>query len=475
MRIPAAALVVILSLPVALATVPARAFTEEELSQPFDPSRLRYEEKRFLQASLAFLGDYNGLIDGAWGSGSERALARYAAREWPGMGSMNLAAAGAALEGWLIMSEGGWEETWFETLGISMLIPSGMVNESEEGTFRFRHPQSSLTLILDRGDGFAAWHVAALENARPGTEPYTLRRDQVNITSVQGGSGMTIYLRSDWLPGTWTTVGIFAQPADAALLAAVSGSIRKGNAGKIHLPAGGVLETGIRTALDASSPAPALAPDAAHPPPAGAEEGRASGTGFLVSGDGKVLTNHHVVEHCTEITAGGQEARLFAADAGFDLAVLDVPSLAGRPFASFAPAPARLNSDVTVVGYPLHGLLSGLNVTRGSLTSLKGLAGSSTTMQVSAPVQPGNSGGPVLNARGAVIGVVVSKLDAGLVQGAIGDIPQNVNFAIRGEIARVFLASNGIQPEIAPEPASDTAPEDLAEKAAAFTYLIECD
>ncbi|MCE6966966.1 hypothetical protein LAZ41_00555, partial [Cereibacter sphaeroides] len=248
---------IILTLPLVLAAVPARAFTEEGLSQPFDGSRLSYEEKRFLQASLAFLGDYNGLIDGAWGSGSDRALARYAAREWPGMGSMNLAAAGAALEGWSIMSDGGWEETWFETLGISMLIPSGMVNESEEGTIRFRHSQSSLTIILDRGDGFAAWHVAALENAQPGTEPYTLRRDQVNITSVQGGSGMSFYLRSDWLAGTWTTVGVFAQPADAALLAAVSGSIRKGDAGRIHLPAGGVLDTGIRTAFDEGSPAAA--------------------------------------------------------------------------------------------------------------------------------------------------------------------------------------------------------------------------
>lgn len=114
------------------------------------------------------------------------------------------------------------------------------------------------------------------------------------------------------------------------------------------------------------------------------------------------------------------------------------------------------------------------NVTRGAVTSLKGLGGDGVRMQISAPVQPGNSGGPVVNAAGQIVGVVVSKLDAQLVQDVLGDIPQNINFAIRAEIAKLFLYQNGVEPVEAVD-APALAPEDLAERAEGFTVLISCD
>lgn len=95
-------------------------------------------------------------------------------------------------------------------------------------------------------------------------------------------------------------------------------------------------------------------------------------------------------------------------------------------------------------------------------------------MQISAPVQAGNSGGPVINGFGQIVGVVVAKLDAATVAKVYDDIPQNVNFAIRGEIAKLFLSQNGIDPIIA----GDTpviAPETLAEVAQSFTRLITCN
>ena len=113
----------------------------------------------------------------------------------------------------------------------------------------------------------------------------------------------------------------------------------------------------------------------------------------------------------------------------FDLALLQTSVLQEKTVAVFAQSPARLNSDITVVGYPLSGLLGGLNVTRGSVSSLKGLRGDGVQMQISAPVQPGNSGGPVVSGSGAIVGVVVSKLNARRVADETGDIPQNVNFA----------------------------------------------
>jgi serine protease Do len=197
-----------------------------------------------------------------------------------------------------------------------------------------------------------------------------------------------------------------------------------------------------------------------------------SGTGFFVSGKGHVLTNNHVVAGCGQITVNGAPATLVQASAGQDLALVKVASSPATP-AAFADSSARLNSDVTVVGYPLAGLLGGINVTRGSVSSLSGIGGDVTTMQITAPVQPGNSGGPVVDSAGRVVGVVVAKLDAKYTMENTGDIPQNVNFAIRGEVARLFLASAGVEPVIAAN-ADPLPPETLAETVAAFTVYIEC-
>lgn len=174
------------------------------------------------------------------------------------------------------------------------------------------------------------------------------------------------------------------------------------------------------------------------------------------------------------MSVDGQTAQVLAEDQTFDLALLQVAGLEGTEPAPFAQDPARLNSDVTVAGYPLPDLLGGLNITRGAVTSLKGIGGDGINMQISAPVQPGNSGGPVINAAGQVVGVVVAKLDAAKVADLYDDIPQNVNFAIRGEIAKLFLAQNGVDPVIAPS-ASAVPPEDLAELAQGFTRLITCN
>jgi S1-C subfamily serine protease len=125
----------------------------------------------------------------------------------------------------------------------------------------------------------------------------------------------------------------------------------------------------------------------ADTPPSGSDNGgdnssQGFGTGFLVSGAGDFLTNNHVVEGCTTVLIDGLPATIIATDDAFDLALLRVsPAPSGEP-AQFAEKPARLNSDVTVIGFPLPDLLGGLNVTRGSVTSLKGIAGDGVRMQI---------------------------------------------------------------------------------------------
>ncbi|MCY4541691.1 MAG: trypsin-like peptidase domain-containing protein [Rhodobacteraceae bacterium] len=198
-----------------------------------------------------------------------------------------------------------------------------------------------------------------------------------------------------------------------------------------------------------------------------------TGSAFVVSDKGHLLTNAHVVEGCDSIAVNGLRANVLKASGQIDLALIQARHLSGNQAAVFAQQPASLNLDIAVVGFPLGGILGGLNITRGTVSATKGLKGSESTMQISAPVQPGNSGGPVLDASGSVVGVVVAKLNAVKFAEETGDIPQNVNFAIRGRVAKQFLSQNGVKPLMARR-ASALDPIELGKRAQSITYLVEC-
>lgn len=209
------------------------------------------------------------------------------------------------------------------------------------------------------------------------------------------------------------------------------------------------------------------------------EEPDASGTGFILNDRGHVLTNHHLVANCRTLRArpSGEPARaasVVATDRGNDLVLLKVEG-ATPVYAGFREGPSiRLADGVVAVGYPLLGLLSSqATVTTGAVNALAGLDDDSRFLQMSAPVQPGNSGGPLLDLSGNIVGVVDAKLDAVSVVEATGDIPQNVNFAIKAAVARSFLEANNVPYETAPSTAVLSA-ADVAERALQFTVLIEC-
>lgn len=162
-----------------------------------------------------------------------------------------------------------------------------------------------------------------------------------------------------------------------------------------------------------------------------------------------------------------------ARDDAADLALLEGPP--DKPFAELRQGRGiRLGAGVVAVGYPLRGMLaSGANVTMGNVAALAGPGDNRRLIQITAPVQPGNSGGPVLDMAGNAVGVVVSKLDAVKMARATGDIPQNVNFAVSASAARAFLDSESVA--YATAPSEDMrAPEETAAAAKAFTVLIEC-
>ena len=202
-----------------------------------------------------------------------------------------------------------------------------------------------------------------------------------------------------------------------------------------------------------------------------------TGTGFAVA-PGLLITNHHVIDGCTAIEVvsadGRRRAAVVDADPLIDLALLRVPGLRGGTVKLRSPNNVRLGEPVMVFGFPLSGsLTSGGNFTAGLVSGLRGLRDSVGEIQITAPVQPGNSGGPVMDASGSVIGVVVAKLDALRSAIATGDIPQNVNFAVSLDILSEFLTKNKVAVRESPaSKALDTAA--VAELAQTFTYRVEC-
>jgi serine protease Do len=457
----------------------AQAFTADQLRQEFDARWLTEQEKRLLQTGLAFAGSYNGMIDGAWGPSSQRALERFTQAQGGDLIVTNGDAVFAALEAYSALEAEGWERQYYSGLDMSFLVPTtalvegGTSDDFVNMDVRGRSIGYSLT-VKDAG-GTVRLHQFTAETSRG--EVYTVRRSSVWITSGRRADGVSLYTRSDLRGGVWSTIMLSGSDRDAGAFAAITGSIAPGYAPAIGISPG-VLSDGLETLakLLEEPDRPNLPASPRQPDDASAAVSPAVGygTGFLVTTAGDVLTNRHVVADCRSLSIDGQPAVVVAQDETFDLAVLRADGLAGTDPATFAQDPARLNSDVTVAGYPLPDLLGGLNITRGSVTSLKGIGGDGINMQISAPVQPGNSGGPVINAAGQVVGVVVAKLDAAKVADLYDDIPQNVNFAIRGEIAKLFLAQNGVDPVIAPA-GSALSPEDLAEVAQGFTRLITCN
>ena len=203
-----------------------------------------------------------------------------------------------------------------------------------------------------------------------------------------------------------------------------------------------------------------------------------TGTAFSVAPQ-LLVTNHHVISGCRALSVvtpeGRRAASVVSAEASIDLALLRVFGMRGAIANLRTPRSVALGETISVFGFPLTGTLSSSgNFTGGLVSSLQGLRNAAGEIQITAPVQPGNSGGPVMDASGLVVGVVQSKLDAVRAAALTGDMPQNVNFAVALDVLADFLEMNQVPFRSSPRGASlDTA--QVARMAQQFTYRVECE
>jgi len=215
-------------------------------------------------------------------------------------------------------------------------------------------------------------------------------------------------------------------------------------------------------------------------PRTGSERASSTGSGFVVAA-GKVMTNRHVVDECARMVvrnAAGVRfpAKVEVTDRRRDLALMTVSDTVGPPL-TFRDGPAvERGENVVTYGFPLSGLLSsGPTLTAGNVNALAGLRDNPVTLQIQAPVQPGNSGGPLLDGQANVIGVVVYKLNAmRTAEMTGGDIPQNVNFAVKGTEALAFLRANGVQPRTASSTGPDKRTVEIGQIADPSTVYVLC-
>ncbi len=205
---------------------------------------------------------------------------------------------------------------------------------------------------------------------------------------------------------------------------------------------------------------------------------QSTGTGFFVARDGLAITNYHVIAGCTEVRIDGRDgiARVITDDKVNDLALLFIPgNIAATASIAKEPQKLRQGGEIVVFGFPLNSTLSSSgNLTPGVVSALTGLGNNTNQMQITAPIQPGSSGSPVLNKKGEVVGVVSMKLSDSKMVKVTGSVGQNVNFAVSGLTLKTFLDTHKVDYSYGGMISFDKSAADLADEARKWTLIVEC-
>lgn len=203
-----------------------------------------------------------------------------------------------------------------------------------------------------------------------------------------------------------------------------------------------------------------------------------TGSGFFVNSSGDVLTNSHVISNCSAVNVQTHDgawypAEVRANDRDNDLAVLSV-AVTPKRTATFQAKPTyRQGDDVVTFGFPVPDLLSSTgNLTTGSISALS-LNENVNYLQITAPIQPGNSGGPMADRTGSVIGVTTRGYDSTATFASRGVSIQNAGFAIKDTVVQTFLGTHEV-PITLEERTLPLTNSEIASQMKELAVFVEC-
>ncbi|WP_432449346.1 serine protease [Aliiroseovarius marinus] len=460
---------------VPVATVEPAQDTPAEPEPPRDETKreaqkserlLNRDERKALQVALQWEGFYTSTIDGAFGRGTRRSMAAWQTdRGYDPTGILTTRQRAELLDGYQAVIDGlGLTDFVDETAGIASPIPGAMVKFAryEAPFLHFDTKDDSgakLVMISQSGDQntlFGLYDILQTLEIVPADGP---RKRGKNSFTIEGENDqITSFTQVKLSDGTVKGFTLVWPKGDNKRRNMVLTAMRKGfkSTSSAALADNAGLDQTTQS-LDLIS---------------GLEIRRPvrSRSGFYVDGSGSILTTAEAVNSCGRITINDDhEATVKAVDEALGLALLTpTEPLAPIAHAAFLSNAPRLNSDVAVAGYSFEGRLNAPSLTFGKLSELTGLNGEAELTRLALAALPGDAGGPVLDAGGAVMGML---LPAQKPSGRA--LPGDVSFALQSASVSAFLTENGVTAE-ATDVTASMDPIDLSAMAADMTVLVSC-
>ncbi len=431
-------------------------------------ARLKREEKRDLQRALKWQGVYTAGIDGSFGAGTRRAMEAYQiAMGYPATGVLTTQQRQTLMENYRTeVATLGLTQVIDDTALIQIDLPMGVVElDRYEAPFAHYNAKDtdSLARVLLISEPGSSNTLAAL---------YDIMQT-LDIVPLEGARGLKT--NSFVLSGANDKVKSYTY-------AQHSGGVIKGYT--LIWPADEVKR--YEKVLDAMKASFTPFGDAAMSPTRGARNAdqsvdllsgleirkpALSHSGFYVDRAGTVLTTAAVVQGCGQITLDETYlADVASVDTQLGLAVLKPKErIAPIAHAAFERVPLQLNAEVAVAGYSYQGLLGAPTLTFGTLNDLKGLQGETYQHRLALAALEGDVGGPVLDAGGAVVGMLLPNPELGARK-----LPAEVSFSATSDAISTLLDQSGIAPSFAAGVSGQMDPVDLSDLAADMTVLVSC-
>lgn len=425
---------------------------------------LSREERKELQAMLQWAGFYTAAIDGAFGRGTRGSMAAWqAANGFDDTGVLTTRQRNILKQQFNAVLEGlDLQLVEDTTAGIAMKLPLGAVNfEKYEAPYaQFNAtgfvPEARVLLISQPGDQqtlFGLYDIMQTLEIVPLEGDRERGKDSFLLTGSNDSfiSHTQVALKNGELKGFTLIWPAGDEERRARVLGEMQESFTRLD-GVMSAAAGNneAQRIDLLSGLQIRKP-------------------RLSRSGFFVDGRGTVVTTIDAVGSCTRVTLeDGIAAEVVGTDAALGLAALKpVDDLAPAEIAELQRATPRLQSDVAVSGYSYGGILGAPTMTFGTLADVTGLAGEQDLSRLALAALPGDTGGPVFDAGGAVMGMLLPRATGSQ------QLPKDVSFAVDAVAIEGFLTNLGITPA-ATNALANMAPEDLTSKASQLTVLVNC-